>query len=401
VTRASATTKRQPGIHINETRALKTAMELLRVPGVSCNERDIAHKIIEILRRYGLPAKAAAFDTAHKKSPYGGNCGNLVVKLPGTTRGPRRLLMAHMDTVPTCEGARPVRRGGAITSAAKTGVGADNRSGVGAVVTAAIEVLTQGLPHPPLTLLFTVQEEIGLVGARYANLRLLGAPKLCFNYDGGPPNCVDIGATGGFHLDITLAGIPAHAGGQPEKGVSAAMIAAMAMADLQRDGWFGLVMKGGVRGTSNIGTVHGGEATNVVMDRLVLSGECRSFSLSLRKRIADAYRKAFERASRKLVSSDGKRGTIQFACTKKYEAFKLPRKSPSVNEVIRALHALHLPPTLEYSNGGLDANWLAARGLFAATVGAGSLGAHTTHEELVISQYLDGCRLAVSLATGL
>jgi len=389
-------------VTVNESRAIRTVMELLRVPGVSCEERAIARKIVAILRRAGVPKGAMVFDRAHQRSPYGGNCGNLIVKLPGTIAAPRRMLLAHMDTVPICRHAKPVRRAKFITSARKgTGVGADNRSGVGALVVALTEILGQGLSHPPLTFLFTVQEEIGLVGARFVSKRLLGSPHLAFNYDGGPPECVEIGATGGHYLSIDVTGVAAHAGGQPERGVSAAMIAAVAMTDLRRHGWFGLVNKHGVRGTSNIGTVCGGEATNVVMDRLHVSGECRSFSVSLRNRIADAYRKAFERAAQNLVSSEGKCGSVKFVCTKKYEAFKLPKKSASVNEVIRVLHRLDMKPELEYSNGGLDANWLAEHGIQAVTVGAGSLGAHTADEKLMLDQFLAGCRLAVGLATGL
>jgi len=394
--------KKNPPLTIDKERAVATVMELLSVPGVSCEERDIARKIVQILTRHGVPRKAIQFDDAHRKSPHGGNVGNLIVKLPGTVRGPRRLLSAHMDTVPICRNAEPVLRGRAIVSARNgTGTGADNRSGCGALVVAAIEILAQQLPHPPLTLLFTVQEEIGLVGARYVDARRLGSPKLAFNFDGGPPNCVEIGATGGYHLEIDVRGIPSHAGGRPERGVSAAMIAAVAMADLKKNGWFGLVMKHGVRGTSNIGTVHGGEATNVVMDHLHLTGECRSFSRALRRQIAAAYRRAFERAAENLVSSEGKHGSIRFKRTKKYEAFKLPRSSPSVNEVIRVLHRLRMKPTLEYSNGGLDANWLAEHGIHAATVGAGTLGAHTVKEKLVLSQYIGGCKVALGLATGL
>jgi len=393
--------RKNPRTDIDRERAIGIVMELLGVPGVSCEERDVARAIVRLLRRHGLPRRTVTFDTAHKKSPYGGNCGNLIIKVPGTIRGPGRLLIAHMDTVPGCREARPVRRRTHITSARKgTGVGADNRSGCGALVTALVEILERKLAHPPLTLLFTVQEEIGLIGARHVDTRLLGAPRLAFNYDGGPPDCVEIGATGGYHLDIEVSGIPAHAGGQPEQGVSAAMIAALAMTDLRKHGWFGLVMKRGVRGTSNIGTLDGGEATNVVMDRLVLSGECRSFSVSLRNRIAGAYRKAFERAAHRVVSADGKRGSIRFRCTKKYEAFKLPKSSPSVNEVIRVLHALRMKPTLEYSNGGLDANLLAEHGIHAATLGAGTLGAHTAAEKLILKQYIDGCRVALGLATG-
>ena len=387
---------------INEKRAVAIAMEVLAVPGVSCEEREIAHKIIEILRRAGLPKSAVRFDTAHKKSPYGGNCGNLIVKLPGTMRAPRRMLVAHMDTVPICRGARPVRRGGCIVSTRKrVGVGADNRSGVGAVLTAAVEILTNKLPHPPLTLLFTVQEEMGLIGARFVTKRSLGSPGLAFNFDGGAPNSVDIGATGGDHLDINISGIPAHAGGQPQRGVSAATIAALAVARLQRQGWLGLVMRRGVRGTSNIGVVRGGEATNVVMEHLHIEAECRSYSLSLRQRIAEAYRKAFERAAKSIESENGWRGSVRFKRTKKYEAFRLPKKSPCVNEVIRVLQSLGMQPELGYSNGGLDANWLAERGIYTATLGAGSLDAHTCNDRIDVDQYLRGCRVALALAADL
>ena len=376
-------------------------MELLSVPGVSCEEREIADKIIEILGRHGLPKKAIAFDNAHKRSPYGGDVGNLIIKLPGTVKGPRRMLLAHTDTVPICRGSKPVRRGNFIVSAGKnTGVGADNRSGASAVVSAVVEILERRLPHPPLTLLFTVQEEIGLVGAKYVNMRMLGSPKLAFNWDGGAPECVEIGATGGDHLEIDVTGIPAHAGGQPDRGVSASTIAGLAIADLEQNGWLGLVMKGGVRGTSNIGIIEGGNATNVVMDRLHIAAECRSYSVMLRRRIAEAYRKAFEKAARSVVSVDHKRGSVSVTCSKKYEAFRLPKKSPCMNEVVRALQGLGMRAILEFSNGGLDANWLAERGICAATLGAGSLDAHTANDRVVVSQYLDGCRVALALATG-
>ncbi len=387
---------------IDKERAIQTVMELLAVPGVSCEEREIARKIVEVLRRHGLPRKAVHFDDAHRRSPFGGNVGNLIVTLPGTTDGPRRMLLAHMDTVPICRGARPVRRGGAVVSARRDcGVGADNRSGCGALVVAAIEILTRKLPHPPLTFLFTVQEEIGLVGARYVDTSQLGSPELAFNFDGSEPHCVEIGATGGYKLKIDVHGIASHAGGQPEHGASAAMIAALALADLWKHGWFGLVMKGGVRGTSNIGVIRGGEATNVVMNHLHLEGECRSFSPALRRRIAEAYRKAFEQAAQQVRTTEGKCGSICFRCAETYEAFKLPRTSPSVNEVVRVLHTLRMEPILECSNGGLDANWLARHGIYAATLGAGTAGAHTHRDRLIISQFLKGCRIALGLATGL
>src|SRR5262249_57706643 len=120
-----------------------------------------------------------------------------VVRVPGTGRGPRRLLMAHLDTVPLCVGARPVLNGRTVSAAGPdTALGADDRSGAAVVLTAILEIRRQNLPHPPLTLFWPVQEEIGLYGARYVSLPALGNPKLCFNWDGGSAGHAVIDAPG-------------------------------------------------------------------------------------------------------------------------------------------------------------------------------------------------------------
>ena len=105
-------------------------------------------------------------------------------------------------------------------------------------------------------------EEIGLLGARHVTLGKLGKPKLCFNWDGGAPGMAVIGATGDDHLDIEVHGLASHAGAHPEDGVSAIAIAGKAIADLQENGWHGLIIKGRNAGTSNIGIINGGDATN-------------------------------------------------------------------------------------------------------------------------------------------
>ena len=68
-------------------------------------------------------------------------------------------------------------------------------------------------------------------------------PKLAFNFDGGDVDKLTVGATGGERLDITIEGIPSHAGVAPEQGVSAITIASLAIASLHEDGWHGLVEK--------------------------------------------------------------------------------------------------------------------------------------------------------------
>jgi len=157
----------------------------------------------------------------------GGETGNLIVKLPGTagrTREPRRMLMAHMDTVPLCVGCKPEKLGNRVVPASsETALGADDRAGCATVLTAIETILKHDLPHPPLTLLWTVQEEIGLHGARNVARSKLGGPAMAFNFDGGEPYKLVTGATGAYRMKIHVTGIAAHAGVHPERGVSAAV----------------------------------------------------------------------------------------------------------------------------------------------------------------------------------
>ncbi len=69
-------------------------------------------------------------------------------------------------------------------------------------------------------------------------------------------------------------------------------------------------------------------------------------------------------------------------------------------EVEAAVRAAGGEPALAISNGGLDANWLTARGIPAVTVGAGVANAHTTQECLDLGQFHQACRIALHLATG-
>jgi hypothetical protein len=101
--------------------------------------------------------------------------GNLIVTLPGTRPGPRLLFSTHLDTVPLAAGAVPVRAGKRITPRGRTALGGDNRTGCACLVTLAATLLQQQLPHPPITLLFTVREESGLFGARYLDPKDLGS----------------------------------------------------------------------------------------------------------------------------------------------------------------------------------------------------------------------------------
>lgn len=386
---------------IDEKAAIERVMTLMAIRGKSCEEGAIVRHITGELEKAGIPKSSVLIDQVHKKSPAGGEVGNLIVTIPGTVRGPRRLLMAHLDTVPLCVGSKPVRKGKEITSAdGETALGGDDRSGATVLLTAILEIIKQKLPHPPLTLFWPVQEEIGLYGARYVSLPKLGNPKQCFNWDGGSAATACIGATGAYDLSIDLGGIASHAGVHPEGGVSAIATAGLAIADLQQNGWHGLIIKGKHTGTSNIGYIGGGEATNVVTPAVKLRAEVRSHDPAFRKRLVEEFRKAFERAACAVKNDVGKAGRLHFEASLKYESFCLKESEPTVQAALGAIRAIGLDPVTRISNGGLDANWLSARGLPTVTLGAGQKNVHTVDESLNVSDFLNGCRIGLLLATG-
>lgn len=385
---------------IDRRRAVTNLMRLLAIEGPSGREGRVADAVETLARRAGCRPSWIARDDAHRRIGDGFETGNLIVRLPGTRRAPRRLFAGHMDTVPLCRGARPVRRGGRIVAAGETGLGGDNRTAVACLVTVIETLLERGLSHPPLTFLFTVGEETGLRGSSAVRLTDLGRPRLGFNVDGGDPRELWVGAIGAERWTVDVRGRSAHAGVHPEDGVSAALVAARAIAAASADGWFGAIRGNGRRGTANVGSIVGGEATNQVTDHVRVTGESRSHDPRFLRRITAAWRRAFERAARGVRSREGVRGRVEFHARTDYAAFELAPGEPVVRAASAALRGLGLCPHLRLADGGLDANALNARGVPTVTLGAGQHAPHTVDEYVEIDEYVTGCRLVLALAAG-
>ena len=380
--------------------AFELVMQLMAIPGGSGDEAAVAEFIRTQLIIAGVPRSAIKFDNAHTKTPLNGKVGNLIVQLPGTMAKPRRLLMAHMDTVPICIGAKPVRKGNFVSSSdPATGLGADDRAGVAVILSTLLHLVKHKLPSPPLTFLWTIQEEVGLHGARNVQTSMLGRPKLAFNWDGGPDGKLTIGATGGYRMQIEITGLASHAGGAPEQGISAIAIASLAIADLVSDGWHGDIRKGESRGTSNVGFIQGGQATNVVTDRVEIKAEARSHDPQFRQQIVARIQQAFTDAAQAVRNTAGVCGQVKFNGRLDYESFKLADGESCVLAAEAAIETGGLEPLRAISNGGLDANWMSARGIPTVTLGCGQMQIHTASEQLDIEAFENACRIALRLAT--
>lgn len=380
-------------------RALDHLMAFLGIEAMSGQEGPVCDEIRRRLVDAGCKASWIRHDNAHRRLKGTFTVGNLIVKIPGTFRAPRRMFLGHMDTVPLCRGAVPVRCGDRIVAKGATAVRADNRTAVAAVVAAAEVVLREKRPHPPLTLFFPIAEEIGLYGSKAVRPSDLGQPAMAFNLDSGDPNQIITGAIGATRWEADVRGRSSHAGMHPEDGVSAMLAAARAIETVAAKGFFGLIRKGKRAGTANVGIIRGGEATNQVTDHVFVRGECRSHDPKFLSVITAAHRRAFESAARSVRNVRGERGRVEFRTESDYAAFRLPDSHPAVRFACLAAKEQGLKPVTVRMNGGLDANPLTQKGIPTVTLGCGQHGAHSVDEFVDIPEYLAGCRLVLGLMT--
>ena len=380
-------------------------LRFLAVDGVTGEEQAIADAVIDELVKVGVPKSAIRFDDANSRIPLPTQTGNLIVDLPATAEGPHLLFSTHLDTVPLCRGAKPKVDGRRVVSDGTTALGGDNRTGCGVLVSLAETLIKHKLPHPKITLLFTVREESGLHGARELNPKDLGGPVMCINVDSQKPDDLIIGAVGQENWEVEIKGRAAHAGLAPDKGISATLVGALGLANARRDGWFGKIEKANGHGTSNVGIFGGkdgkpaGDATNVVTDYAWMRGEARSPELSFAAEIAEAFGRAFEEARQAVKATDGAVAEVKYTHVKAYPPFRLADNSPAVTRAAKALEALGLKPKLVFSPGGLDANWLDKHGIPTVTIGAGQREVHTVKEYVELDEYVTGCKIAVLAAT--
>ena len=380
-------------------------IRLLAIDSVTGFEAAIGAAIVDELKKAGVPASTIRYDTVHQRIKLPTEVGNLIVDLPGTKPGPRLLFSTHMDTVPLCKGAKPRREGDRIVSDGTTALGGDNGTGCAVLIALAKTLIDHKLPHPPITMLFTVREESGLHGARELDPKDLGGATMGFNVDSTHAALLTIGAVGQQNWEVTIKGKAAHAGVAPERGISSTLVASIGLTEARRGGWFGKVVQPEGKGSSNVGIFGGkdgkpaGDATNVVTDYVHLVGEARSTDAAFAVKITEAFEAAFNKAKGEVKDADGNMAEVSFQSRTAYPPFLMSEDDPAVQRAKKAAKAMGLEPVTMVSAGGLDANWLVKHGVPTVTFGAGQAEIHTVNEYVVIPEFAQGCRLAVAIAT--
>jgi len=358
------------GYSINSERLADTFTELCEIDSPSFEERDIADFLTSLMTDLG--AESVVEDESAEKT--GSNSGNLIVRFPGTIEKEPIFFACHMDTVDPGRGVKVFRTGDIFTSRGNTILGGDDKSGIAALIEMIRVLRADNLPHGPIEIILTTCEEVGLLGAKHFNSKLVQA-KSGYALDSTGIDKVIVGAPAANRLTIKVHGIAAHAGLNPEQGVSAFCLAARAIADLR----LGRLDE---QSTANFGLIRGGVATNIVPDLITIEGEVRSHSPAKLK----DYTREIESTFRKVVMDwpahvEGSRQpSVEVKAEAEYPAMRLGDHEAVVDRVKQAADILEREVVFEVAGGGSDANIFNSYGLRTAIIATGMNRVHTTDE---------------------
>ena len=341
---------------------LDTFLTLVQIDSPSGEESAIAADLLARLRLLGCEVWT---------DPH----GNVVGRRPGRGAGaslPPIILSAHMDTVVPGHGVRPQVVDGVIRSDGSTILGADDKAGLTAILTALARTNADGESSRPVELALTVEEETGLTGAKLMDHdQFVGREAIVID-SAGPVGAIVGKGPAQDSLTVVVHGKASHAGVSPEAGVSAIVVAANAISGMR----LGRI---DATTTANLGTIEGGLATNIIPARLVIRGEARGINpASLNAQVAH-MRERFESEASALGA------TVEITVTRSYDAINLDEDTPVVQLVQRAMRSVDVAPQMISTGGGSDANVMAGRGISVANLGFGVVGPHALDEHISVA----------------
>ncbi|MFD0675257.1 MULTISPECIES: M20/M25/M40 family metallo-hydrolase [unclassified Paenibacillus] len=369
---------------IQEKRLVTEFIELVQVDSETRFEQEISRVLKKKFQDLGLSVEED--DVAEK---IGHGSGNLICTLAATTDAnvSRIFFTSHMDTVTPGKGILPIiGDDGIIRSDGTTILGSDDKAGLAAMLEAIRVLKEQDIKHGQIQFIITAGEESGLKGARAMDAKWMQAD---FGYaldSNGNIGDIAVAAPTQAKINIAFTGRSAHAGVNPESGISAITVASKAISQMT----LGRVDS---ETTANIGRFAGGVngATNIVVDRVELEAEARSIVQDKLERQLDSMRKACENAAAKMGAQ------VDFQSEIIYPAYMYDLEAPVVNLAVEALKKVGCTPRTFHSGGGSDANVFNGMGIPTVNLAVGYEHIHTTQEQIAIKDLVKVTEVVVQI----
>ncbi|WP_415426138.1 M20/M25/M40 family metallo-hydrolase [Staphylococcus borealis] len=359
---------------LNSQRLLETFLELVKINSETGHEEVIQPILKKKFEALGLHV---AEDRASEKSWLGAN--NLICTLPATSDNQdvaKIYFTSHMDTVVPGLNIQPqINDDGYIYSDGTTILGADDKAGLAAIIETIQYLNDNKIPHGQIQFIITVGEESGLKGAKELDKSLIDA-EFGYAVDASQPvGTTVVGAPTQMVINSTILGKTAHAS-TPSEGISAINIAAKAISRMK----LGQIDQ---YTTANIGKFHGGSATNIVADEVVLEAEARSHNdQSIEQQVAH-MKEIFESTAQEFG------GEAKVIIEKSYPGFKLNDEDKVTQYAINSAKELGLTGDTVIAGGGSDGSIINTFGIPTVILGVGYEHIHTTSERISIKSLND------------
>lgn len=367
---------------VKRERLIGEFMELVQIDSETKNERNIANVLIGKFNALGLDAVE---DDSQQRSGHG--AGNLIVTWPAdkAANAPKLLFTCHMDTVVPGKGVKPqLGEDGWIRSDGTTVLGSDDKAGLAALFEGIRVIKEQNLPHGQIQFVITAGEESSLAGSRAMDPKVLDADFGFALDSNGEVGAIAVAAPAQAKITMKIFGRSAHAGVNPEAGISAIQVASKAISAMK----LGRIDS---ETTANIGKFAGGGPTNVVCDFVQLDAEARSIVQEKVEHQITQMREALETTVRDYGAE------CEFRSEIAYPAFKFGGQDPIVQLAERAITSLGLTPRTFPSGGGSDANVFNGLGVPTLNLSIGYEDIHTTKERIKADDIVKVAELVVAL----
>ncbi len=293
--------------------------------------------------------------------------GNLIMKVKAKNSQQKEpiLFCCHADTVKPGKEIEPILEREVIRSKGDTILGADDKAGICEILVA----LQNATQYPPVEILITREEEVGLSGSRFLDRDLLRARK-GYVLDSEALEEIIIGGPSRIEMTIKIIGKAAHAV-EPEHGISAIEVAAQAIT-LLKTGWIDPIT------TVNIGLIEGGQVLNAVPEKALIQLECRS---QKHKRCIEESRTI---KNTFLTVAKAKGARLEIEMKNSVKAYRIAENNEVVKVAQKAIQCMGLKPVTKVICGGTDAANLNEKGIVTAVLGMGSKLPHSKEENISI-----------------
>ncbi|MGJ9456905.1 M20/M25/M40 family metallo-hydrolase [Oceanobacillus sp. CF4.6] len=367
-------------IKVNEDRLIEEFVELVKIDSETTFETEIAEVLKKKFSDLGLDVYE---DNSKEKTGHG--AGNLICTLPGNVDGADPIYFtSHMDTVVPGKGIKPSIKDGVITSDGTTILGADDKAGLASMLETIRIIKENQIQHGDIQFVITVGEESGLVGAKALDAKLIHA-KYGYALDSnGDVGDIIVAAPTQAKVFAVIKGKTAHAGVEPEKGISAITLAAKAISKMP----LGRIDEDT---TANIGRFEGGKQTNIVVDHVEILAEARSLVPEKMEKQVAKMKEAYEKTAEEYG------GSAEVTIKIMYPGYKQKAGDQVVEVARKAAKSIGRESKLLKSGGGSDANVIAGLGIPTVNLAVGYEGIHTTAEQIAVDDLVKVTELVTAI----